>query len=999
MDSSCADRPEKRKRSTAPVQKVCANSENPAGENLYFLKSCDRCQDYTVGSYKKCLCPRRKTNCGNQSQLYSQEIFSPQEPSTKDGKVSEATRELFRRPGGQCPVCQVCGRQGFNNPGQCICRKCNGRIQQAVDSVCVQCQGQCQQGASPASYYQAGAGPAPAPNYQGGAGPPPHSYPHQVDQPQGQWEAVNGNPFDQATQPYNIIVVNDRNNPHFLEQGNHGSAPSSWGPQNGFNNNYPSGNEGGYVDYGHVDQNRRGYDQPRPEEGYHYGNGANHGYMEQGYACTTNCTSKHQGEQVTMDKKKKKKRSKSRDGSLCSCASSVSYSCSCPTSGKNKKSRFKCRRKSQCSCASSSSCCSYPTSEKNKKSRSKDPECSQCSNTFLSSRKQKKFRSKSRDEDDCFGCSTTMGNLKTPRETSVSCNCSEASQVTFYESDCSTHGAKPKRAKKTNCRNCNQARNKSQAEWCSSPKTNQTDTSDKYYNRTRYTYRRGKNHYEDDDPYADDCECGMPSDFIAQSRPEFDIVRNPITRSKCSNIQNFSERYCRAGGGAPACSNETILEKPLKSFRYTCPENYPCSQSKRQKKSQRQRSGAAQRDTLAKACRCRHKHGPPPVKPRPSIRSMRNVCEKRCPVIYKSMCRPNCRPKTRARAKYELTICYRPKYRCEGGKNCHYMASTIASSVKRRSKVMMPAVNSLEPQRTSIFRQSALPPREFSPENSPPASRVPFNSIQSREPPYQSRRSAASSPMNQRRTSSAPFNQTRVPSSRSTTPAPLNQTRMPSMRSGPHQRPERPPPPLAPFTAVSSRRPPPTLKRPTWERSASSGGPPIRLQKPRPLRVANSNDEMSRFSMPRSSVPIKPRARHEGRETSPSLRPQPIPPRTRSEAPQTLNLEPLRRAPSYLGTDMNPIYKGSFLKVRPSWDTNQTLLNPINKRTDNQQGIGKPKKQRKYTFRHAGKWLGLMLGDPFVGTSTRTDPTFSWKKFFSRSSKPNHKSGDQFTQD
>ncbi|XP_043067025.1 uncharacterized protein [Drosophila bipectinata] len=251
----------------SPVpKKPCPNGETPPGENLYILKNCDHCADFTVGPCKKCRCARRpecSRQCHNTPKPTSQESMSPEEPVSIDTPPSTTVPEPSRHLGGKCgpQVCQVCRQQEVTEKHTCLCTNCNAKIQDAVNEVYVQCQGQCQK-----------EGPSQA--------PPPTAY--QPGQQGGQWQQFNQgyNSGDRNANPYNIIVVQDCDNHAFMEQLTSAisrGAPQAGGPQMGGpqrwnppNNGFQ--NVGGVVDYQYLDLNgeRGGYDNPR-DGGYDYG--------------------------------------------------------------------------------------------------------------------------------------------------------------------------------------------------------------------------------------------------------------------------------------------------------------------------------------------------------------------------------------------------------------------------------------------------------------------------------------------------------------------------------------------------------------------------------------------------------------------------------------------------------------------------------------------------------------------------------------------------------
>lgn len=250
-------------------KKPCPNDDTPSGDNLYILKNCDHCADFTIGPCKKCRCPRRPECSGQCKPMHkpvSQESMSPEERTSVETSASAPAMEPSRHVGGNCgpQVCQVCRQQEVTDQGTCMCTQCNAKIQQAVDEVYEQCQGQCQRGVQPGQ--------------QGGQ--------WQQQQPLQQQQFNQGGLLanDKNGLPYNIIVVQDCDNQAFMDQltsaiargGPQMGGPQMGGPQMGAPQrwNPPNGgfqNVGGVVDYQYIDMNARGgYDNPR-DGGYDYG--------------------------------------------------------------------------------------------------------------------------------------------------------------------------------------------------------------------------------------------------------------------------------------------------------------------------------------------------------------------------------------------------------------------------------------------------------------------------------------------------------------------------------------------------------------------------------------------------------------------------------------------------------------------------------------------------------------------------------------------------------
>lgn len=77
--------------------------------------------------------------------------------------------------------------------------------------------------------------------------------------------------------------------------------------------------------------------------------------------------------------------------------------------------------------------------------------------------------------------------------------------------------------------------------------------------------------------------------------------------------------------------------------------------------------------------------------------------QKKSRTIYKSMTPPACRPRPKRKSnKYNLTICYKAKNRCQGGKNSHYSPMSLSSALRRRAKVAHSGVQIETPKSISF---------------------------------------------------------------------------------------------------------------------------------------------------------------------------------------------------------------------------------------------------------------------------------------------------------
>ncbi|XP_068144918.1 uncharacterized protein [Drosophila tropicalis] len=222
----------------------CPNSNVPreSGENIYVLRNCNECHDYTVRPCKKCNCPLRRRPVANpqpqsQNEAHSSKDSRLTEPSTS--KPQESQKINRRRSGGTCNdrVCQLCGQYNVAEatpPGgyEGMCIQCNSKIQSAMNTY----------------YAQQAQGQPPWPNYQ-----PAQPYVYQQAPIPNQWPnqvPITADPTKEA--PFNIIVLQDCNNNNALIDqltnaiSRIGTNPSSQGPRlsNTFN-----GYNGGLFDY------------------------------------------------------------------------------------------------------------------------------------------------------------------------------------------------------------------------------------------------------------------------------------------------------------------------------------------------------------------------------------------------------------------------------------------------------------------------------------------------------------------------------------------------------------------------------------------------------------------------------------------------------------------------------------------------------------------------------------------------------------------------------
>ncbi|XP_033154742.1 serine/arginine repetitive matrix protein 1 [Drosophila mauritiana] len=483
------------------------------------------------------------------------------------------------------------------------------------------------------------------------------------------------------------------------------------------------------------------------------------------------------------------------------------------------------------------------------------------------------------------------------------------------------------------------------------------------------------------------------TDYVEHSRSRTEVLRNPLIQSRSEYDDNgvppyesYSEEcpvqrrerspsckrtkpenHSRACKEPPICSNETLMEKPVKSYRFSCPENGKCSSCRKlcpkchKVVAQKKKTSAAKKCAASVAQKCCPMCGLLPMMPNISIPDVGSGNR----IIYKTLGR--CRPRKLPKTRYELTICC--KKRCQGGRNSHYMTGTVATSLKRRAKAALTEVNPVAPPRMSSHRQGVRQ-SPFPPQNLP------------------------SHPVSQ------PTGHVRSPSRAGHSY--LDQNRSgPSTSAQPRERPAAPPPfkmrsPSANVVQKSEKRegeryqhPPqqrPRTMQPVIEIHSTTRGPSnpkehTTTYRSRPEPGPSNRSQTEPTNRPQTEPPASSRSRPE---------PQVLPPSLIAPASMDAEItEPVRRGASYLGTELNPFYRGSFLRVRHSRDSPQNRLSPIHQRGEISEvprpptvpGIGLPVKYTRLSQLQA--WV---FGDPFVKGKTNTG-TWSWRQIFGRKKK------------
>ncbi|KAH8331444.1 hypothetical protein KR074_003606, partial [Drosophila pseudoananassae] len=471
--------------------------------------------------------------------------------------------------------------------------------------------------------------------------------------------------------------------------------------------------------------------------------------------------------------------------------------------------------------------------------------------------------------------------------------------------------------------------------------------------------------------YAGGNGCGLPTDYIVHKRSQQECLRNPVTCSSGHYVRggvlphetHFEDqsqcprkrmRSCdRCNRSIPACSNETMLEKPVQSYCYNRPENGKSSGKCTKCKARGAAEGAGRKCASAVANRCCPLCGVNTVMPKPSIRSMADPTSSR--TIYKTMHSPVCRPKKPKKQKYNLTICYTSKNRCLGGKNSHNMTSTL----KKRAKAAL--------SRTQFEPLKAIPYMEgkFSVE---PKKTEAQKAQADRQPPKEQR----STPDNVTKSTRASTNlRSSLEATKSLRPAVEQPDK--SLRS-PLVKPEK-------YETPSNRKEK-SLRFPSEEADKSEKTPP------------EQPDKSQEPSKSRRSFLHELRSDSDGHSGPKSFR-SPLNVHTSNcmealESPRTVQTQmslPAYRAATYFGTEINPFYRGSFLKVRVSKELLQSHLNPISQRTERTKEEKKPKIRRSTSlstpsFCSPKNLMRLVFGDPFVRMGANPHYTFSWKKLF-----------------
>ncbi|XP_039482009.1 serine/arginine repetitive matrix protein 1 [Drosophila santomea] len=470
------------------------------------------------------------------------------------------------------------------------------------------------------------------------------------------------------------------------------------------------------------------------------------------------------------------------------------------------------------------------------------------------------------------------------------------------------------------------------------------------------------------------------TDYLEHSRSQTQVLRNPLVQSRsyddhgappyesCSEEcpaqrrarspsckRTKPENRSRSCKEPPICSNETLMEKPVKSYRFNCPENGKCASCRKlcpncnKVLAQKKKTPSAKKYAASVAQKCCPMCGLLPMMPNISIPNVASGNR----IIYKTLGR--CRPRKLPKSRYELTICC--KKRCQGGRNSHYMTGTIATGLKRRAKAAMTGVNPVAPSGMSSHRQGVR------------ASPSPAQNMPSHHPVYQS------------------TGHVRSPSKAGhSSPATSGQQR---------ERPAAPPPfkmrsPSANLVQKSEKR---EREQIPYQERTRAALPVVEIHS----SVRGSSHPREHAHSYRAQPEPGPSSRAEQNRTEPpaSIKSRTEPPEIPASlvAPASMDAdinESVRRGASYLGTELNPFYRGSFLRVRQSRDSPQTRLSPIHQRGEKISkvpkspkipGMGMPVKYTKLSQLQA--WV---FGDPFV-KGNNDSGAWSWRQIFGRRKK------------
>ncbi|XP_043643635.1 serine/arginine repetitive matrix protein 1 [Drosophila teissieri] len=502
------------------------------------------------------------------------------------------------------------------------------------------------------------------------------------------------------------------------------------------------------------------------------------------------------------------------------------------------------------------------------------------------------------------------------------------------------------------------------------------------------------------------------TDYVEHSRSRTEVLRNPLVQPRsyddhgappyesCSEecpVQRRArspsckrtkpENRSRSCKEPPICSNETLMEKPVKSYRFNCPENGKCASCRKlcpkchKVVAQKKKTPSAKKYAASVAQKCCPMCGLLPMMPNIS---MPNVASGNR-IIYKTLGR--CRPRKLPKSRYELTICCRK--RCQGGRNSHYMTGTIATSLKRRAKAAMTGVNPVAPSGMSSHRQ-AVRPSPSPPQNMPSHHPV-YQSTGHVRSPSRAGHSSPSTPAQQReRPAAPPPFKMRSPSANLVQ---RSEKREREREQIPFQERTRAALPAVEIHSSARGSSHPREHAHSY-RSQPEPGPSNRSQ---PGPAPSNRSHLGPGPSNRSQPGPGPSNRSEQNRTAPpaSSRSRPEPPEIPASlvAPASMDAdisEPVRRGASYLGTELNPFYRGSFLRVRQSRDSPHTRLSPIHQRGEHISevpkspkvpGMGMPVKYTKLSQLQA--WV---FGDPFV-RGNNASGAWSWRQIFGRRKK------------
>nr|XP_017033097.1 uncharacterized protein LOC108082277 [Drosophila kikkawai] len=434
----------------------------------------------------------------------------------------------------------------------------------------------------------------------------------------------------------------------------------------------------------------------------------------------------------------------------------------------------------------------------------------------------------------------------------------------------------------------------------------------------------------------------------------------PRSRSPCCPRPQpaTTKRNCR-------CSNETLIEEPVKSYRFRCPENRIITLCPHCHKAliKRHRSALTTKRCTSGATRKSCSRFIP-------VSKMSQVPSNRC--IYRTLSRNLTRPKTSStyRPKYQMNLCCL-KRRCQGGANEYRNHHQPASSLKKTQKY--PGA----PNTERDLRSAPNPERDLrsapNPERDHRSAPNPDRDRRSAPNPDRDHRSAPNSDRDPR-SAPNPEKDPRLASNSGKDPpkssmsgrdqliASMSGSDPPKASRGPQLASQLAPfvaPQLTPQLASS-----PALQREHRTSSPRAEGPSNSRHRHRSHREHSHRKEKNKEQQ-QPQEPFYPQARP---ELAPVYMGSPPP---ANAMPQEVFGHQTYRPANFMGTEINPFYRGTFLDPRSVATSHPYHMGPVQLRKYD----ALPKLPR--TARHPSmmlmppKWTGLdwhiLLYESFFG--------------------------------